>query len=199
MERTKITVGYTHTHNLGDYSNARPSIMIEAVLDEGDDPEVVKAALHSEAVAYVHEAIDQALEVSNQPARFSSAPRYTVMATRAVQVGGWNQRVTHTPPELLVAVVPDVEARVLRPAGTTTYWHTLRTNLREVHALREASAYAAEHPGTRTVACLDGDLTRLPLWALEVIPEPPAARTAPMFGDDPADSFDPEDDDGGQD
>ncbi len=198
MERTKITVGYTHTHNLGDYSNARPSIMIEAVLSEGDDPEAVKMTLHDEAVAYVHEAIDQALEASNQPARYSSAPRYTVMATRAVTVGDWSQRVKHTPPEPLVAVVPDAQARILRPADTTTFWHTVRTGLREVHALREASTWVAEHPGARIVACLDGDLTRLPLWALEAIPQPTPTPTpenvGPMFGDDPDDGdYDGED------
>lgn len=179
MQRTKIVVSYTHTHNLGNYSNVKPGITIEAALDEHDDPAVVTAALHSEAVGYVHEAIDQALERDGQRAHFSGEPRYQVLYTETMTRGGWRDRVKLAPPEQLVVIVPQ-EVQALRPGTHESWWSSVQSRVRLVHAHAIAARHIAEseHP-YRLVVLVDGDLTRLPLWALEAPPEPAPAAVTP--------------------
>lgn len=180
MQRTKIVVGYQHTRNLGNYSNARPSITIEAVLDEGDDPEVVKAALHSEAVAYVHEAIDQALELDGQPATFSGEPRFRLERTADVAFGAWNERRrVVSPPEKLLVILP-VGIKLRDNSGDNKSWWTSQGGnwhkMRFAAIHNVADAWMVDEPGYRLIDCSDGDLSRLPAWSLEapIDPGPPA-------------------------
>lgn len=81
MRIETITVSYGMTQSLPKYSNVKPSITLTGVLAEGEDREQAKAALLDEARAFVHEAIDVALEASDRPAKYSAEPRYEVRRT----------------------------------------------------------------------------------------------------------------------
>lgn len=186
MQRTKIVVGYQHTHNLGNYSNARPSITIEATLDEGEDVEAAKAQLAAEARAYVHEQIDQALEHDGQPAKFSTEPRFRLERTVDATFGGWNEpRRTAAVPERLLVILPVGMSLKLRDTGgdTKTWWTSQGGDwhkMRLASIRRVAAEWLEAEPAYRLIDCSDGDLSKLPAWALElpVDPGPPAPALA---------------------
>jgi hypothetical protein len=177
MERTRITIGLSLTYNLGNYSNARPSIEIEAALNAGEDVEAAKARLRDECRAYVEGVIDDALEADGQRARFSADPRYKVLASTVVTVGDWNNRVKHAPPERLVVIVPD-SAQALQPPSARGWWRTMEDGMRLGHAQRVAARYLDANPGYRLLDEAPLSIAQLPLWATELVPEPAPAAAA---------------------
>lgn len=169
MKITEITVSYGRTQSLESYRNVRPSITLRATLDEGEDPDAVRAQLLAEAKAAVHEEIDLALEDDDQPARYSREPRYRCIVTR--ELGGhWTGCVRQEPPELLLIILPDTTP-MERGAGSAPNWWTdipgRRRGVRLDHAKQIAAAYLAAHDRTRLIDASDGDLSRIPAWVLE--------------------------------
>jgi hypothetical protein len=79
MQIKTITVSYEYRQNLGDYSSVNPKITVTADLEEGDDPDIIQLRLLDEARGLVQNEIDNALEVNNQPAKFSPEPRYDLI------------------------------------------------------------------------------------------------------------------------
>jgi hypothetical protein len=181
MQRTRITVTYQRTHNLGNYSNVRPSITIEAIPDEGEDVEAIKAALMAEARAFIHDVIDEALEGEGQPAKFSDEPRYRLSyTTTELHVGDWGSRTKLTAPERLLVLTPAAinPHKDGREAGRTWWsepWGV--PNKARLAAARQAAAeWLEEHEGYHLIDCSDGDLSRIPAWVMEEpkAPAPPA-------------------------
>jgi hypothetical protein len=177
MKRTTITVPYTRTQNLGDYSNVKPGIVLGAELEEGDDYEACKAQLLAEARATVEEEIDRALEASDQPAKFSAVVRYRLLYTSerwASRPRGRDTRLV--PPEKILVLAPDA----FQLAGQASErWlsdiHQPCRKLRLEHARRRAAEWIderSEREEFRLIDCADGDLSRIPPWALVPPVEP---------------------------
>lgn len=76
MQITQVTVGAGATQSLPDYCNIKPSLTLTATVETGDDPNVVIANLAEQAIAYVHEQIDDALESTGKSPRYTTAPLY---------------------------------------------------------------------------------------------------------------------------
>lgn len=175
MKRTQITVSFARTQSLGNYSNIKPSIVLGAELDEGDDAEAVKAQLLEEAQQFVYEAVDRALEDDGQAAKFSAEPRYRLAITaESVHVGrGWGDRNKATAPEGLLVLLP--QAVNLDETEGRAWWgepYGPSRKLRLSHARRAAAEVLGDRPGYRLIDCADGDLSRIPAWAMSPPPEP---------------------------
>lgn len=199
MQRTKIVVTYQRTHNLGNYSNVRPSISIEGTLEESDDPEVVKQQLRAEARAFVHEVIDEALESEGQAAHFSNEPRYRLAYTvEETYLGSGFDRGRHgkaRAPERLLVIVPQ-PIRLHRDDNPGRQWwgdpYGPSSKLRLSHARQAAADWLTDHEGYRLIDCSDGDLSKISAWALE---EPRAPEPEPeLIPGEALAAFDDEDD-----
>jgi hypothetical protein len=184
MKRTTITISFTRTQNLGNYSNIKPGIVIGAELEEGDDPEAVKAQLRAEVTSFVYEAVDSALEDDGQPARFSAEPRYRLGVTskEVYAVGSWSNRATKAQaPERLLVLVPDA-VRLDETEGHA-WWgepYGPSRKLRLSHARRAIAEYLDEHPDVRLIDCADGDLSHIPTWVITPPQAPePTSEPAP--------------------
>lgn len=79
MPVREVTVEYTITQNLGDYTNAKPSVRLVLDVPEGEAyaPDVLEE-LMAQARATVQAEVDAALEANDRPARYSDEPRYDV-------------------------------------------------------------------------------------------------------------------------
>lgn len=89
MRITQITVNFTETCNLGDYSNTKPSVELTATLDAGDDVQAVLGELVATAKSVIHDKIDDELERVDKPPKYWSGERYDViysMTTRFVAI-----------------------------------------------------------------------------------------------------------------
>jgi hypothetical protein len=58
---TQVSVSYSYTFNLGNYSSVRPEVSLTAELEEGDSPETVQRTLLDTAKGQVEGAIDDEL------------------------------------------------------------------------------------------------------------------------------------------
>jgi hypothetical protein len=197
MKKTTITVSFARTQSLGNYSNVKPSIVIGAELDEGDDAEAVKAQLLAEAQAFVYEAVDQALEDDEQAAKFSKEPRYRLGVTSesvwVARKGQLSREKKVEAPERVLVLLPD--AMRLDDGEGRAWWsepYGPSRHLRLAHARRAADDYLRNRgSGARLIDCADGDLSRIPAWAMSAPPEPepepqpePAAYAAERADDD---------------
>lgn len=79
MPVREVTVEYTITQNLGDYTNVKPSVRLVLDVPEGEAcaPDVLEE-LMAQARATVQAEVDAALEANDRPARYSDEPRYDV-------------------------------------------------------------------------------------------------------------------------
>lgn len=173
MKHTRIVVRIGRTQNLENYSNARPEIEIEGVLEEGDDPEACKAQLRAEARAFVEEEVDAALEAENIPAKFWKGSRFQVYETQEVWLGAFRRQFRLPPPERLVIIVPEGVPLGERGEGKRWYSQLYRDSGRAMrldHARQRAREHIADHPerGYRLVDCADGDLAAIPAWVAQL-------------------------------
>ncbi len=79
MRITQVTVDFTETCNIGDYSNTKPSIELTAVLDAADDVHVVIEDLVTLAKGVLHEKIDEELELVGRAPKYWAGPRFNVI------------------------------------------------------------------------------------------------------------------------
>lgn len=182
MKITQITVSYGATQSLPSYSNVKPQLTLTATVDEDESPEAVEAELWALAKAHVHEQIDQALEASDQAARYSTEPRYQVLRTYWDQ---WDHRGEAKPPQYVV-ILPnainlnrDAYAQRLISAASTGD----SRKLRYTHALAVARDALSDTDEQRTlIDCSDGDLTplNLALSAPESEPAPAPESNVPF-------------------
>jgi hypothetical protein len=198
MQIKTITVRYGRTQSLEQYSNVRPEITIGAELDAGEDPEGVKAQLLAEARAFVEEAVDEALEVDGRGAKFSREPRYRLALTaEEIYRGGWNNRNKITAPDKLLVLLPQRVNPNANDFPGHVWWsepYGPSSKLRLAHAQRAAAQWLAEHQGYRLIDCSDGDLSKIPEWALVAPPDPdPAPALVARDPDDLGDDLDRDD------
>lgn len=183
MKLTQITVSYGATQSLPEYSNVKPNLTLTATLDDGDDPEQIEAQLWDMAKVAVHEQVDQALEASDQAAKYDPAPRYQVMRTY------WNSymtRGTPEPPKIVTILPNEVDPEKHFEAKLVHAGYRESRKLRYAHALRIASQSASEL-GAALIDCSDGDLTPL-IEALKA--EEAAAPAEPIAYGPPVDDAD---------
>lgn len=205
MQITEITVSYGRTQSLEAYCNVRPSITLRATLDEGEDPEAARQQLLAEARAIVYEEVDQALEDDGKAAKYSAEPRYRLYITsEAMWVGRdrWGGRTTKVDaPERLLVLAPN-DAR-LDAGDAPTWWNRpygASSKLRMSHARRRIAEYLKENAEFRLIDCADGDLSRIPQWAMspppepEPEPEPVAAFATERGADDEGEEWEGDDD-----
>lgn len=166
MKITQITVSYGETQSLPEYSNVKPNLTLTAVLDEGDVPEQIERQLWHYAKEGVHAQIDLALEASGKAARYSTDPRYQVMATYR---DSYSRRGKPALP-LLVVILPNELS--LDDRFVHTGWPENR-KLRYEHAQRLAAEVAVDR-GAQIVDCSDGDLSTL----IALLPEEKAEEKA---------------------
>jgi hypothetical protein len=156
MQITQITVSYGETQSLPEYSNVKPNLTITATLDAGDSPGEVELLLWNQAKAAVREQIDQALEASGRPAKWSEEPRYQVLRTYWNQ---WDHRGETKPPQYVI-IAPD-EIKLDRGA----YAQRLigdSSKLRLGHAQKVAAELLGDKDeGYTLLDCSTGDLTAL--------------------------------------
>ena len=176
MNITSITVSYNRTQNLENYSNVRPGLTLTAELDEFDDPDDIRQQLLCQARGFVEEACDQALEAEGQAAKFSNEPRFTVWSV-AARYSHRTERLI--PPEPLIIITSD--AIPLAPQEAGRNWAaSLRHGLR-VGRAREVAVAEAHKRLVRLIDCSDGNLGRIPPWAIAPVSEPtPEAAPEPI-------------------
>jgi hypothetical protein len=206
MKLTTVSVRYGRTQSLESYSNVRPEITLSAELEDGDDPEAVRATLLVEARAFVEEAVDQALEQGGQAAKFERGPRYRTFVTAPTWVyledvaGRRSRQVKVSPLEYLAIIVPNAATLPQVTNGYIDELYPRKVRLGHAHLIVAEYIHAClgERPGgIRVIHCSDGDLSRIPAWVWEPAQAPPPeAQPAPEPiepDDDERDPFDGED------
>ena len=81
MKISRITVGFSETCNLGDYSNTKPSIELTADLETGDDVLEVIDHLTTLANQTLHKHIDEELERVGKSPKYYDGPLYSVYSS----------------------------------------------------------------------------------------------------------------------
>lgn len=79
MRIVKVSVNVSRKVSLPEYSNVSFSLGMEADIAEGEDAFVLMDTLRKDAVAYVEEQCNQALEREGQPAKFYEGELYDVV------------------------------------------------------------------------------------------------------------------------
>lgn len=70
MQIKTVTIEYSYTFNLGNYSNVKQAISLTAELAEGDDPEQVTHLLRTQARVEAQTEIDLALVANGRQPYF---------------------------------------------------------------------------------------------------------------------------------
>ena len=149
MQITKISIHQSYTFNLGDYSNIKLAISIEAELGEGNDFEQICQELQTLAREKVHEEIDHELERMGRTPEFYDGPLYS-----AIKCGD----------EKIILIVSESQR-----ADLPGYWPRLPT-LRGRHRLERIKAICQEDPlGYQIIDVSDGDFTNIPIVELFTI------------------------------
>ena len=135
MNITSVTVSYSRTHSLPGYSNIKMGMSLTAEVAEGESALKVEQFLLDHAKIVIHEQIDTALVAADEPAVYSTDPRFDV---------AWHSG-----------------AFVIVPTGALDKAACYNAGLRLAHALRRAAELGAYHHDP-VVDCSDGDLSKLP-------------------------------------
>lgn len=79
MRVTKITVSYAETHSFGNHHNVRPSVTYEADVGAYSAVSASTRELARDAVLYVRELVDDALEKNGYSPAYNAGNLYRVM------------------------------------------------------------------------------------------------------------------------
>ncbi|MBX3058283.1 MAG: hypothetical protein KF770_17610 [Anaerolineae bacterium] len=147
MEINQITITYSRTQSLGNYSNVKPGCTLTATLQPGEPLAAAAIDLLETAKAIVHEEIDAALEADGSQPMFYGGPLF---AARYSSTRG------------LVVIHPagdDLPAA--QNWRDSDRWHVLRRAVRPETARRDAEHHAAGN-NMLLLDCSDGDYGRIP-------------------------------------
>ncbi|MGE3487932.1 MAG: hypothetical protein AB7L09_24695 [Nitrospira sp.] len=147
MRITQITLNFTETCNLGDYSNTKPSIELTALLDAGDDVQVVIDELVTRAKSVIHDKIDEELEKVDRAPKYWKGDRYDVIYSLRTN---------------MVAIVP--QASISQLDGG---FYSAADGVRYEAARGRAKGRARDNRDVRVFDCADGDLTELIAYTTE--------------------------------
>lgn len=78
MQISQVTITYSRTQSLGNYSNVKPGVTLTAVIDAQDDFDKVEENLLIIAKGIVHDEIDSALEADGSEPLFFKGPLFSV-------------------------------------------------------------------------------------------------------------------------
>lgn len=78
MRLTHVKVEYGCTQNIGDYSNVKPSIVIEADLEEGDSAKKTIDKLVGQALEQMHAIVDDEMENVGMKPRYYDGPLFHI-------------------------------------------------------------------------------------------------------------------------
>ena len=81
MRITQISINFSETCNLGDYSNTKPAIELTAQLDAADKPEEVLKQLIDMAKQHLHEEIDKELAAVGRELRYYEGPKFAAISS----------------------------------------------------------------------------------------------------------------------
>ena len=143
MRITRVTLNFTETCNLGDYSNTKPSIELTADVEYGDHILDVIQELADMAKSTLRTKIDEELEQVGRPAKYSTEPRFDLFK------GTQNEYP-------FVAIIP---TQLEHDFGPVRAYRTSRGDRYGV-AAKEAAGIA-EANNWHLFDCRDGDLTNL--------------------------------------
>lgn len=147
MRITQVTLNFTETCNLGDYSNTKPSIELTALLDAGDDVHVVIDELVATAKSVIHDKIDEELEKVDRAPKYWKGDRYDVIYALRTN---------------MVAIVPQDSIAQLDGG----FYHAGR-GVRYEAAKGRAKERARDNRNARLFDCADGDFTELVAYTTE--------------------------------
>lgn len=143
MRITQISLSFTETCNLGDYSNTKPSIELTALLDAGDDVHAVINELVTKAKGVIHEKVDEELELANRSVKYYAGPTYDVVYSYGTK---W------------AAIIP-ADFELAKLPGRSTF---ALKKVRHAAAVRRAKRELRELPeGACLFDCSDGDINAL--------------------------------------
>lgn len=195
---TKVSASFGLTQSLPDYCNSKPTVMIEATLDAGDDAAQVRRDLLEQCRREVEAQVDLALEQAGRPARYSDEPRYKVLrsyVSTADKQAGAAVLFVLLPDELSPRILDD-----LHMSGANYYGEHRR--LRLAMAQRVAATAVAEYLETLGravfVDCSSGDLSALEQAVADARPTRPvevpvaAGAGADEYDDDDEEEYDDE-------
>lgn len=81
MRITQISVNFSETCSLGDYSNPKLSLELTAQLDATDEAEAVLVQLIAMAKQHLHEEIDKELLACGREPKYYHGPTYSVLSS----------------------------------------------------------------------------------------------------------------------
>lgn len=142
MQLSQITVYYSYTFNMGDYSNIKPAVSITGYLSPDDDPGAKLAYLQAQAEAHVHGVIDAQLEAQDKPPYFFSGLRYDLL-------------ILHD--DKLVIIFPSDQLGLAASRPENWSDSCLYSNWSYESILAKARKI-----GLTLIDCSDGDYSRLP-------------------------------------
>lgn len=148
MRITQVSLSFTETCNLGDYSNTKPSIELTALLDASDDVHAVIGELVTTAKAVIHEKIDEELERVDRSVKYFDGPTFDVIYS-----GNTN----------LIAIVPARSVTQL-PGGFMVGSERIRSDAAKRRVAYQARMMRAK---TQIFDCADGNLAELIAYATE--------------------------------
>lgn len=147
MEINQITITYSRTQSLGNYSNVKPGVTLTATLQPGESLTAAAIDLLKTAKTLVHEEIDAALEADGSQPMFCAGPLFAVR---------------YASKRNLVVIHPAGDD--LPPAQNWREhdrWHVLHRAVRPETARRDAEQHAA-NTNMLLLDCSDGDYGRIP-------------------------------------
>lgn len=130
MHITQITINFTETCTLGDYSNTKPSVELTAILDAGDDVQAVLGELVATAKSVIQDKIDEELERVGKPPKYWTGERYDVIYSHTAR---------------FVAVVP-AESITQLDGGYYSYVEGVRYSTAQKAALKKRSQIGGSEP-----------------------------------------------------
>lgn len=149
MRITQISINFTETCNLGDYSNTKPSVELTALLEPGDDPHAVLDELTGMAKETLHAKIDDELELVGRSPKYYQGPLFEV-------VYGYHYRY--------VAVLPVGQRKKLSGFSNNTTGGEQRYEAALKHALVKRQEIESDGDPCEFFDCANGDLTFFLSW-----------------------------------
>lgn len=88
MRITQISINFSETCNLGDYSNTKPAIELTAQLEATDDPVTVLQELIGLAKEHLHKEIDKELSIVGRELKYYKGPKFAAVASERYKFYG---------------------------------------------------------------------------------------------------------------
>ncbi len=147
MQVTRIEVRIDETFNLGNYSNTKPSITLQADIHPGDDVDAAISELYGKVKAKIEAHIDETLMNDGQSPKFYSGQRVDVYVSNLLRMAAIvpsdNSDDHPEFKEILYAWGPRVWGRCIVKGWP---WELARKKIQENMALKQDSLSILAYP-----------------------------------------------------